>query len=192
MFSIGDIVIQDDIAYESFACNLSQCKGACCTLYGDRGAPIRDDELSELQCAYPFVRQYLSEQHLKVIETHGFVEGSPGNFSTVCIESKACVFTYFEGDVARCSLEKAFIEGKTKWRKPISCHLFPIRVTYSSDEQLKLDRIAECDSARIYGTMKKEQLFDFLKDALIRKYGEEWYKIFCDLCLYYNSNSIQQ
>ncbi len=191
MFSIGDIVVQDDIANERFACILSQCKGACCTIYGDRGAPVSDDELPELQCAYPFVKQYLKEQHRKVIETQGCVEGTPGNFSTTCIDSKACVFTCFADDVARCSLEIAFLEGKTKWRKPISCHLFPIRVTYSSNEQLRLVRIDECESARIYGTMKKEQLFDFLKDALIRKYGEEWYNKFRDLCLYYNSNSIR-
>ncbi|MDI6765271.1 MAG: DUF3109 family protein [Bacteroidota bacterium] len=189
MFSIGDIVIEDDIAYERFACNLSQCKGACCTLYGSRGAPIRDDELPELQCAYPFVRQYLSEQHLQIIETHGFVEGDLGSFTTVCIDNRACVFTYFEDDIARCSLEKALVEGKTKWRKPISCHLFPIRVTYGNNEQLRLERIAECDSARIFGTLKKEQLFDFVKDALIRKNGEEWYNKFRDICLYYNNNS---
>lgn len=191
MFSIGNTQIDDDIAYERFACNLPQCKGACCTLYGGRGAPLRDDEVSELQSAYPFVRQYLNKQHIQVIESFGIVEEYQGKYSTVCVENKACVFVCYEYDVACCSLEKAFIAGVISWQKPLSCHLYPIRIVNESSERIKYERITECHPAKQFGILNNIKLFDFVKDALIRKYGEEWYDKFRDICLYYSGKSIQ-
>ncbi|MBI4811166.1 MAG: DUF3109 family protein [Ignavibacteriales bacterium] len=158
MFTIGETIIEEDIAYERFACNLSDCKGACCTLQGGRGAPVRDDEVPELLRVSPFVRQYLSKDHLQVMDNNGIVEGEPGNYATVCVGHKACVFVFHEHDTARCSIERAYLAGQVSWRKPLSCHLFPVRITIGSQERLRYEKILECSSAREYGLQENIQL----------------------------------
>src|SRR5271169_3267359 len=127
MFIVQETIVEDIIARKRFACDLLQCKGGCCTLPGGRGAPLDDDEISEIRQAFPFARKYLSAAHLDAIATHGMIEGVPGSHATVCVNGKACVFVYYEDSIAKCSLEKAYLAGETTWRKPISCHLFPLR-----------------------------------------------------------------
>lgn len=182
MFIIGEAVIDDDVGKESFCCDLGKCKGACCTLPGSRGAPLEDNEVLELRKAYPSARQYLSQRNIDFIETHGMEEGLPGDYTTTCIENRDCVFVYYEDDVAKCSLERAYDEGKTTWRKPLSCHLYPIRVRTFSHESLRYDRVPECEAGRNRGKNEGVKLGEFLRTALIRKYGEEWYESFLDHC----------
>jgi len=182
MLKIGEIVIDEDIAYERFTCNLSDCKGACCTLYGGRGAPLSDAEVEELQCALPFARQYLNEQHLLAIRQNGIVEGVSGYYATACIESRACVFVYYENEIARCSVERAFLEGLISWRKPLSCHLFPVRISPGTSERMRYEKISECFMARKSGNAQNIQLYDFLSSAIIRKYGQDWYDQFRKEC----------
>src|SRR5512134_1501010 len=118
MFIIGEAVIDDVVAHASFRCDLGACKGACCAIAGGRGAPLEDDEVLELQKAFPIVKAYLSERSLRTIEAAGAYEGVPGDFATTCIDDRECVFVYYDNGVAQCSFERAYSEGKTDWRKP--------------------------------------------------------------------------
>src|ERR1041385_3466296 len=102
MFVVGEAVIDEAVAQARFACDLEQCRGACCTLPGGRGAPLIDEECG-------------------VIGLDGLFEGVSGQFSTTCVNDRDCVFVYYEGNVARCSLEKAWLNGESGWRKPVSC-----------------------------------------------------------------------
>ena len=183
MFVIDEVIVEDQIADQRFACDIVQCKGACCTLPGGRGAPLEDDELIELEQAFPLAKKYLSEKHLRAIEHTGMFEGEAGSYATTCVDDSACVFVYYEDSIARCSLERAFINGETKWRKPLSCHLFPIRISPNGIERLRYEKIPECSSAIERGNKKNIPLYDFLKDALIRKFGETWYNEFRKECL---------
>jgi len=182
MFNVGEAWIEDNIFYECFACDIVKCKGACCTLPGGRGAPVRDDEVDDLNRAAPSARKYLPEENLKIIDTIGVIEGEPGSFATPCINQKDCVFVFYQDDIARCSFERAFLRGEISWRKPISCHLFPIRISYGMSERLYYEQIRECSDAREKGSAQDFKLYDFLKDALIRKYGERWYDRFREEC----------
>lgn len=182
MFIIGEAVIDDVVGKASFCCNLKHCKGACCTMPGGRGAPLEDDEVLELQKAYPFAKRYLSRRTIETIEAHGLVDGSPGGYATMCVDHRDCVFVYYDGDIAKCSLERAFEDGTTDWRKPISCHLFPIRVRPFGKDFLRYEQMAECESGRNLGEAMHVELHSFLKEPLTRKYGEPWYQDFLDYC----------
>ncbi len=182
MFIIGEAVIDDEVGKESFCCDLRECKGACCTLPGSRGAPLEDNEVLELRKAYPGAKQYLSQRNIDFIETHGMVDGISGSYATTCIEDRDCVFVYYDDDVAKCSLERAYEEGRTEWRKPLSCHLFPIRVRTFGQSSLRYERLAECEPGRTLGQTQGVKLRDFLKVALVRRFGAEWYRSFLDRC----------
>ena len=182
MFIIGEAVIDDEVGKELFCCDVKKCKGACCTLPGGRGAPLEDDEVQEIRTAYPFAKQYLSQRNIDFIHAHGMVEGSSGGYATTCIDNRDCVFVYYDNDVARCALERANEEGLTGWRKPLSCHLFPIRVRSFGKDSLRYDRIAECEPGRKRGEAEQVRVREFLKMPLVRKYGEQWYRSFLDYC----------
>jgi len=182
MFVIGEAVIDDAVAQASFCCNVRKCKGACCCIEGGRGAPLEDDEVLEIEKAYPVVKEYLSKQSNAVIETSGMYEGAPGTFATMCIDHRQCVFVYFEDGIARCSFERAYEEGKIEWRKPLSCHLFPIRIRGFGKDFLSYEMIDECQAGRELGMAKQIKLHDFLKEPLTRKYGENWYNSFVSMC----------
>jgi len=182
MIIANETIVEDSIAHKRFACDLLQCKGACCTLPGGRGAPLQDDEIDEIQRAFPFAMKYLSATHLDAIAMHGMVEGVPGSHATVCLDEKDCVFVYYEENIAKCSLEKAYLAGETTWRKPISCHLFPLRISRDVPERVRYEQIRECLPAVSNGTAKNIPLYVFLKDALIRKFGKPWYEDFQTKC----------
>lgn len=182
MFIVGEAVIDDDVADATFSCDLRSCKGACCCIAGGRGAPLEDDEVLELRKAYPFAKKYLSEKNIRTIETAGMVEGSTGDYATTCIDQHECVFVFFDNGIARCSLEKAHEEGKTEWRKPISCHLFPIRIKSFGRDIVRYEQIDECESGRTRGETEKVMLHTFLREALVRRYGEQWYNSFLERC----------
>lgn len=182
MFIIGEAVIEEDVAHERFACDLAECKGACCTLPGGRGAPLMDEELDNLRQAAPQAFTYLSDRHREAIGRDGFMEGSPGNMATVCVDDRDCVFVFYEDGIARCSLEKAYFAGATTWRKPLSCHLFPIRISHGSRDRLRYERLPECEPARKKGRIEGMPVFEYLKDALVRAYGQSWYERFAEEC----------
>lgn len=182
MITFNNIIIDETIPHIQFACDLQACKGACCTLKGGKGAPLLDSELQEIEKAYPIVRSYLPPEHIETIEENGLYEGWEGNYTTMCRNDRDCVFVFYEGTIAKCAFERAFFDGKISWRKPISCHLFPIRVDRGITLRLRYERIAECDEALKYGNKENIFLVHFLKEPLIRLLGEEWYKKFETFC----------
>ncbi len=182
MFIIGEAVVDDHVGTASFCCDLKKCKGACCTMPGGRGAPLEDDEALEIQKAYPIAKLYLTQRSIDAIEAHGMFEGVEGAYATTCIDNRDCVFVYYDGDVAKCSLERVFEEGRTDWRKPLSCHLFPIRVKTFGKDSLTYEQIDECQPGREHGERLQVKLYDLLKEPLTRKYGESWYQKFLNHC----------
>ena len=136
-----DKLIDEDIFKKKFACDLKKCKGACCTFYGDFGAPVLDNEVKIIEAFYPIVKKYLSMRSVNYIENKGMIEGSPENYTTVCIDKKECVFVYWEDGIAFCAIEKAYLKGEIDFRKPLSCHLFPIREASWSRNKLSLIHI---------------------------------------------------
>jgi len=182
MFIIGEAVIDDAAGTASFCCDLPACRGACCTLPGGRGAPLEDDEVLEIGKAYPAARQFLSEKSIRAIESGGLTEGGKGDFATPCLGGRECVFVYFEDGVARCSFERAYERGLTDWRKPLSCHLFPIRIRHYGKDFIRYEMIDECAPGRLKGESQGMPLRDFLREPLIRRYGQSWYSKFIEHC----------
>ena len=178
----SETLIDTAIPAARFACDLRQCKGACCTMPGHRGAPLMEAEIAEIEKALPIVLPSLPREHREKIERDGFLQGVAGDWSTNCVNKRACVFVLWENGVAHCSFEKAYHNGKIGWRKPISCHLFPIRVDNGLQERLRLESIPECQPALERGTREGITLVDFLKESLTRAYGSEWYEEFLRYC----------
>ena len=182
MFLIGNAVIDDPVAEAKFCCDVESCRGACCTLEGLRGAPLEDAEVAEVKRALPAIRPYLSPESLREIEAIGPVDGVPGEYATPCIGNRECVYVSFVGAIATCSFERAFLDGAITWRKPISCHLFPIRIRGFGQEYLRYEVIDECAAGRSRGEREGIPLRDFLEAPLTRKFGPDWYRTFAEEC----------
>lgn len=182
MFEVRQAIVEDSITRIRFACDLLSCKGACCTLPGGKGAPLFDDEIQQLEKAFPIIKSNLPAEHVETIIKNGLFEGVPGSYTTRCFNNQACVFVIYESGIAQCAFERAFWERKITWRKPLSCHLFPIRIDKGLAERLRYEHISECTPALERG--KQEQIFlsDFLQDALIRAFGNDWYQEFLQAC----------
>lgn len=182
MIQIGDTVISTDILTEKFVCNLDACKGECC-IEGDAGAPVETEEVAELEKVLPEVWDDLSAEAKAVIEKQGVVyTDQDGDLVTAIVNNKDCVFTcYDENGYCYCAIEKAFRAGKTEFYKPISCHLYPIRVgNYGVYTALNYHRWDVCKAAVILGRKENVPVYKFLKEPLIRKFGKEWYEMLCD------------
>jgi hypothetical protein len=175
MIIVSEILVEDAVETERFSCDLARCKGACCTLEGGRGAPLLDEEKVLVERAVPVLRKHLSARSLNEIAGRGAVDGARGSYATTCIDDRDCVFVVYEGDVAKCSIEAAFNRGEYPWRKPVSCHLFPLRYAANGAGLLRYEAIAECDPGREKGRADGTPLHAFLKEALVRRFGAEWY-----------------
>ena len=175
MYLIDKILIDEDVTNINFSCDLKKCKGGCCTFEGEFGAPVLDSEVSEINAVIPVVEPYLSKRSIETIKTKGAIEGLPGSYSTMSIDKRDCVFVCYDGDIAKCSIEKAYFDHKTNFRKPISCQLFPIRVSDYGGTYLYYQKFDECDPAILKGNKEKSLMFRFLKEPLIRAFGEAWY-----------------
>jgi hypothetical protein len=181
MILIDDTVISSDIADEFFVCDLAKCKGACC-VEGDLGAPLEEEELEILERIQEEIKPFLSEVGLKEIEKMGaWVKDDDGDFSTPVIEGRECAYAlYDEKGHLKCGIEQAYFAGKTDFRKPISCHLYPIRLAKLADyTALNYDRWSICSDACSNGSSLGVPIYVFLKEPLIRKFGEKWYGELC-------------
>lgn len=177
MIIVENAVLSDDIKERHFVCDLVKCKGACC-VEGDLGAPLEEQELDEVDRALKHVLPYLSKEGREVVEHEGaYILDEEGDYSTTTISGKECAFAvYDDNGVLKCSFEQAHADGKTEFRKPLSCHLYPIRITkYDHYDALNYDRWEICNPACTLGNELKVPLYQFLKEPLIRKYGQEWY-----------------
>jgi hypothetical protein len=179
MLVIDNTLISDEVIEKHFVCDLNACKGACC-VKGDYGAPLEDDELEQLDKVYEKVKPYMTPTGIAAVEKQGkYVLYEKKEWVTPLISGKECAYTFFdEAGIAKCAIEKAYLEGKVKWKKPISCHLYPIRITKQKNglEALNYDRWSICKAACKLGDSLKVPVYKFLKDSLTRKYGKEWYK----------------
>lgn len=178
MIQIQDTIISFDVLQKKFKCDLTKCKGACC-IHGDSGAPLEQDEALELEKIYPLVKPFMRKSGIEAIEKVGNVHlvDSDGDTVTVLVNNKECSFVIFEDGIAKCAIEKAYFEGKISFRKPISCHLYPVRVKrYTEFKGVNYDKWEICKPAVENGEKTDSPLYIFLKDSLVRKFGEEWYK----------------
>ena len=178
MLEIGRTIVSLDILEKQFLCDLLKCKGACC-VEGDSGAPVNAEEVKAIEEAYPAFKEYLPESHRQEIDRQGFgVTDFEGDLVTPLVNSGRCVYTYEEENgILKCGIEKAFLANRINFRKPVSCHLFPIRITeYKRFDAVNYQQIDICKPGRKCGGREKLPLYVFLKEPLIRKYGEEWYE----------------
>ena len=177
MFQLGKTIVSEEIIKKSFVCNLSACKGACC-VDGDAGAPLEASELKILKDIYPKVKGFLRKEGLDVIKQQGlYTTNEEGEHETPLINGKDCAFViYDDKNVALCAFEEAYNQGEITFKKPISCHLYPIRVRdYTEFAAVNYDYWQICDEACALGKELQVPVFKFLKQALIRKFGESWY-----------------
>jgi len=178
MILVGKAVLSDDIKENFFVCDLEKCKGACCE-EGDAGAPLEEEETIILEKIYPKITEYLSEEGKRTIESQGtWVVDRDGDKVTPTIGNNgACAYaTKDERGMLKCGIEQAYLDGKVGFKKPISCHLYPIRVTkYDDFDALNYDRWDICDAACVLGSKLGVPVYKFLKEPLVRKYGEDWY-----------------
>ncbi len=176
MIQIDDKIISLDILENHFLCDLNSCKGSCC-VEGDSGAPLEKEEAKEIKKLLPSIKPFMSGEGVGVVNHHGVsLYDEDGDLTTPLINNKQCAFVIFEKGIAKCSIEKAYNANKIKFKKPISCHLFPIRVTnYKNFQALNYEKIKICNEACKLGEKSKLPMYVFLKEALIRKYGEKFY-----------------
>ncbi len=177
MFQIGKTIVSDELIEKDFVCNLSACKGACC-IDGDAGAPVEEDEVQILEDIYEKVKPFLRPEGIAAIEEQGTsIVSDWGELETPLINGGACAYvTFTESGVASCGIEDAYNAGVVDFKKPISCHLYPARIKkYSSFSAVNYHRWDICDAACTLGAELQVPVYKFLKDALTRKFGEEWY-----------------
>jgi hypothetical protein len=177
MLEIGKTLVSLEIINSNFHCNPKICKGACC-IYGDSGAPLEPEEAGTLEQILPALRPYLSEKSFYALETTGTsIVDIEKDLVTPLNEGKECAYTVFEKGIARCAIEKAFFDGAIAFRKPMSCFLYPIRIKkYSRFDAINYDRWDICQAAMKLGDKKQLPVYRFTKEALIAKYGQEWYR----------------
>ncbi|WP_448606312.1 DUF3109 family protein [Paenimyroides ceti] len=177
MFQIGNAIVSDEVIEKEFVCNLTACKGQCC-IDGDAGAPLDENETEILDEIYETIKPYLRAESIKAIEDQGkWVVGSDGEYETPLINGGECAYVIFDGNTALCAIEQAYNEGLVSWKKPISCHLYPIRIKeYSQFSAVNYNKWHICDDACTLGKELEVPVYRFLKEPLIRKYGEDWYK----------------
>lgn len=179
MLAIDQVLISDDIVEQKFVCDLSACHGGCC-VDGDAGAPLERGELRWLEKVYPVVRKYLSARANQEIARQGkYVYDGEFGYTTPTIDQGMCVYGIVEGGIVKCGIEKAYNEGKTSFKKPISCHLYPIRIAkHDGYEAMNYEpREHLCKPACALGKKFKVPVYRFLQEAIIRKYGEVFYGV---------------
>ena len=177
MFQIKNTLISESIIENDFVCNLGACKGACC-VEGDAGAPLEFKELDEIKKFYPIVKRYLSPTSINEINQQGqFITTDSGDLETPLVNGKECVYLILDKNkIPECSFEKAYNQGLISWKKPISCHLYPVRTKdFSEFISVNYDKWSICSDACILGKELQVPVYKFVKEALIRKFGKDWY-----------------
>lgn len=179
MIQIGNVLVADDVIAKKFVCDLEKCRGACC-VGGDSGAPLEEEELGILEDIYEKVAPFLTDDGKKSIKKYGkYLIDSDGDYVTPLVNGDLeCAYTTFENGIAKCGIEKAYEAGVVNFKKPISCHLYPIRITKMKTgvDALNYHKWELCKAACTFGKKLDVPVYQFLKNPLIRKYGEKWYE----------------
>jgi len=174
LLDIDGILVDPGIVGAKFVCDLAQCKGACCTITSELSAPLSEAEIGQIEKALPIVKEYLPREHIREIDEKGFWETRRGVYRTRCLNRRDCAFVYYDGDIAKCSIERAYREGRIDFLKPLSCHLFPITISGCQELVLRFEQYHECKPAMVRGMEQDMLLVDFCQDALRRAFGQEW------------------
>ena len=177
MFQLDKTIVSEEILEKEFVCNLSACKGACC-VNGDAGAPLENEELKELEEILPILKKHLRKEGLEAIRTQGaYTTNDLGEHETTLINGEDCAYViYDEKNVALCGIEEAYNQGEITFKKPVSCHLYPIRIKqYSEFAAVNYDKWEICDDACSLGKELSVPVYKFVKQALERKFGEAWF-----------------
>jgi len=181
MIAIDNVLLSDQIINDQFVCDLTSCKGACC-VDGDAGAPLDVKELIKVDEVFSAVLPYLRKEGIDEINKQGrYVYDKEFGWVTPTIQSKVCAYGIFDNNgIVKCGIEQAYLDGKTTWKKPISCHLFPIIVKKSNDGVTQFanyePREDHCKAACTLGEKLKVPVYKFLKEPLVRKFGEAFYE----------------
>ena len=177
MLEIDDKLISLDILDKEFSCDLEKCKGACC-VYGDSGAPLTKEEVLLIEGNYDKIKPYMTDRGLEEVDKQGFsMIDIEKDTVTPLIDNLACAYITYKGDIALCAIESAYLDKKIKFRKPISCHLYPIRLTqYSRFTAVNYDKWDICKPALKKGKRDKTPLYISLQDSITRKFGTEFYE----------------
>ncbi len=178
MFQIGKTIVSEAIIKNDFVCNLNACKGACC-IEGDAGAPLEKEEVEILDKIYPKVKPFLRKEGIAAIAAQGTTIKTPLNeLETPLINGADCAYVIFdENNTALCGIEEAYNQGEITFKKPISCHLYPIRIKqYESFTAINYNQWHICDNACTLGKELQVPIYVFVKQALIRKFGAQWYQ----------------
>lgn len=180
MLRIGDIIFSRDIFEKKFKCDLPQCLGNCCR-YGDSGAPLSDEEVLILDEIWPDMKHYLRPEGIEVIEKEGTsVIDFENEHVTPLIGDEECAYSILEGNIFMCGIERAWSENKIDFQKPVSCHLFPLRIkNYSGFRAVNYQELSICSHAREMGKKENVFLYEFLKIPIIRVFGENIYREIC-------------
>jgi len=177
MFQLDKTIVSEDIFDKQFVCNLSACKGVCC-VEGEAGAPLEENEIEILKAIYPKVKPFLRPEGIAAIESQGTsITSEFGDLETPLVDGKECAYVTFDANnIAKCGIEEAHQQGVIDWQKPISCHLYPVRLQpYSSFVAVNHHQWDICDDACTLGKELQVPVYKFVKQALIRKFGEAWY-----------------
>jgi hypothetical protein len=176
MFQLGKTIVSEDILGKDFVCNLSACKGACC-VDGDAGAPLSKEETAILESIYPQIKPFLRPEGIAAIEAQGSWDiGTEGELETPLIENRDCAYVIYDGPTALCGIEQAYNQGVVSWKKPVSCHLYPIRVKdFTEFAAVNYDKWDICSDACELGKELQVPVYKFVKEALIRRFGIDWY-----------------
>jgi hypothetical protein len=178
MIKVGEVLVSDEIKEVEFVCHLEMCKGACC-VEGDLGAPLDEEELPIMNEILEQVKPYLTKEGLKAIEKQGtYILDEDGDYSTPTIGGKECAYSHYDSKgILKCGIEQAYLNGKVGFKKPISCHLYPLRITKNKKgfEAVNYHKWSICSAACSYGKSLQVPLYKFLKEPLVRKYGAPWY-----------------
>ena len=176
MIPVDHSLVSDDLYLVRFACPVEKCKGACC-VEGDAGAPLTEEEIAQLEDHIEDIKPFMTERGIREIEETGvFDYDTMADFVTPLVKGLECAFTNFKDEIAHCAIEKAFEEGVIDFQKPVSCHLYPIRISKLKEgEAVNYHKWEICKKALKKGNTSAVPLYIFCKDALIRKYGKEWF-----------------
>ena len=176
LINIDDVLVNKEILETKFTCNLDKCKGSCCTMESDYGAPLLEEEIEEINAVLPEVKKYLSKIQIEEIKKDGFHFEIDGEIMVKAIDNRDCIFVYYDGDIAKCALERVYYDGDSNFIKPLSCHLFPIRINQFGGDILKFEFYNECSDALALGQITEIPVSEFCEGGLKRKYGKGWYK----------------
>jgi hypothetical protein len=176
LLHIDNITVRQEILETAFTCDLAECKGACCTLESQYGAPLEKNEIKIIEDILPEIITFLPEEKRMEIELNGFWEEKHSSLMIKSIDNRDCVFSYYENGIARCAIEKLYKEGVINFQKPISCHLFPIRISNFGGGVLRYEKFKECDPALENGKKLNKCIAEFCKDSLTRLYGTDWFE----------------